>query len=699
MKQLLLCIGASVALSVPSMGQLVLSPAALQASASFNPTTEIPVAIERSNLANAASLNAVKPADGSHILTYRLLGFPRYLAHAENGNVNTTFHYDPTSRRLYLARIADQRDASNNDLGDIVLLLSSSNNGTSWDTTVTLNTPGQNYIYPSIGTYTPQGQATSRIVTAAGIAIGTTRISNLPTGVWFESGPGTAFADVLTPPGSQASNPERTQIGAATSVRTFAIDTDVYAIAGSSLQDVPARPTDPANTLRLGGYGFFMYDFLGGDYVAVDGVPEAWRKSANIDPTATGTYNSALLLDTDDDGTLYAAHTTPAAGTPSDQIGQRLPRVSVSEDLGATWSTFASRALPTSALQQYGTSRGWSGTPRLWFPYQRDGFIVYGSDRFSYFFHVISVIDNNVEALDLVEAAHDNGVWTIRQVAEMNDFPQELFIVDEERTEASNKLELRTLTADTRRFQGVAGWEINVAKTADGQNLVISWIDSRANTPFIRLSPGVTVQQELEAGGTIDRQIDSLPVADLFMAYRPVGGTTWTRSNITNDDNTEYGSVIPRIVPSLTEIPVIMHITLPLANWNTQHPWYPKVQRTNPALYSRVSYLGFTSIAVGNLLQSSVNESTEARGASIERIAPNPSITGSEISWAQVNPGHVTIQVVNVLGAVVKTAVNGMQEAGQHFVNLDVHDMAAGTYSIVLTVNGASISQPLVVVR
>lgn len=698
MKHLLLSIAATFMLAMPTMGQLVLPPAALQAPSSLSLPSEVPMAINRSGIADAATLTSLKPADGSHMLTYRFVGQPRYFPHAENGYTNTTFHYDPGNRRLYLTRVADQRDANNNDLGDVVLLLSSSNGGTSWDTTVTLNTPGQNYIFPSVGTYTAGG-TTSKVLTAAGVAIGTNRISSLPTGVWFESGPGTAFSDVLTPPGTQSSNPERTHIGSAVSVRAFAVDSDVYAIAGSTLQDVPTTPTGPTSSLKLGGYGFILYDFLGGDYVTVDGVPEAWRKTANIDPTANGTYNSALLIDADADGNLYAAHTTPPAGTPQDQIGQRLPRVSMSGDLGATWSSFASRSLSTAMLQQYANSRGWSGTPRLWFPYQRDGFIVYGKERFSYFFHVISILDNNVEALDLVEAAHDNGVWTIRQVAEMNDFPQELFTINTDIIESSTALPLQTFVSDQRRFQGLVGWEINVARTADGENLIVSWIDSRANTPFLRVTPGFTVQQTLETGGTMDRQIDSLPVADLFMATRRVNGSTWTTVNVTNDDNCEYGSVIPRVVPSLSEIPVIMHITLPLANWNQQHPWFRKAQATPPAVYSRVSYLGFTFIATANILNSSVDEADRHEHGSITKIAPNPTMHGSEISWTQVSPGYASVSVVNTLGAVVKSVVNGMYDAGQYGVNIDTHDMASGTYNVVLTVNGTSVSTPLVVVR
>lgn len=703
MKRLLQLVSIALAIvftASPAGAQLVLPPASGLDIPTMAPSSITPLSVDHDALNQFLSSTGGKLGDRTQMLTYRLLSFPRYTPHIENGRTNTTFHYDPVRRRLYMPRIEDIRNASGSLISDAVLLLSSSIDSTNWDTTRVLFSPGTSYIYAAVSTSTLPGKNTNIVVSASAVVPGGTT-PNLPSQVWYSNGTDESFSDVLVTPGDPASNPERTQIAGPMSTVAFNNGESAYAIVASALQDIPNRPTDPPSPTKPGAYGFKMFDFLAGDYVKLPEVPDVFRRS-EFAQSPEGTYNSPIYIDSDPSGLLYAAHTTPRVGATNEDITNRLPQVSLSDDMGATWSSFASRSLSISALQQYATSRGWTGSPRMWVPYFRQGFMVHGEEHFSFVFVAMSVVDagggGNVEALDLVEAVYKDNVWTIRQVAEINDFPQELMVLLIDETRTRRVATYSTLQTTAGRLTGIVGWEIDMAKTADGRHLLVKWVDSKPNTS-VRISPPVVIQQFM--GNDLpsqDRQIDSLPSADIFIATRPIDGATWRTINVTNDDATEFGTVMPKVVPSLNAIPLLVHIALP-TRFFADTALGSIVSRSNMVLYSRAVNAGITSIARADLSAVSVQESTQATSASIERIAPNPSITGSEISWAQVNPGHVTIQVVNVLGAVVKTAVNGMQEAGQHFVNLDVHDMAAGTYSIVLTVNGASISQPLVVVR
>jgi hypothetical protein len=87
---------------------------------------------------------------------------------------------------------------------------------------------------------------------------------------------------------------------------------------------------------------------------------------------------------------------------------------------------------------------------------------------------------------------------------------------------------------------------------------------------------------------------------------------------------------------------------------------------------------------------------------------PNPfshsSHSMTSISYAVAAAGDVRVQIYDTRGALLRTLVNGSQEAGTHVVNWDGRDdagrvAASGSYRYVLTMDGRTVSRSMVVVK
>jgi len=65
---------------------------------------------------------------------------------------------------------------------------------------------------------------------------------------------------------------------------------------------------------------------------------------------------------------------------------------------------------------------------------------------------------------------------------------------------------------------------------------------------------------------------------------------------------------------------------------------------------------------------------------------PNPFNAQTTITYQIPKTGHVTLNIYDVLGKHVKTLVNGVQQAKEHRVNFDAHDLTSGIYFYTLTV-------------
>jgi hypothetical protein len=685
--KLLLLLGTLVSLAfVSTQAQRVLVGQEFQRYTNGNALPQQSLKVMPESVAlTAADIVAPKPYDRQQALTYTFLDVVRFSPVYETINDKSVFAYDPVGRGLYFARtydvFQDNPNGTRSRIGGRLAYLKSTNGGMRWDTVVASEIPGRFFVYTDIGAITA-GSGLNIAMTGLSVNVSDSRFST--SYYYFDDG-GAPFSEVFMPPG--VNNQENQTFFASGQLLNFLIDGSPYAYIAGRL----GQPG--GSTATLGSYGHWLYSFDNQDFEASREIPDQWRKSAWYPTTATGFYHSSLLIDTDAEGNMYAANTTPLAG---EELATRSPRVSVSNDLGSTWSSFADRSLPATALQQYATARQVDRAV-IYDPYTRDGFTVYGDNQFSYIYRIALVnASNQIVALDLVEAAFSNNSWTLRTIAELNSSGNYHLEYNSTLSEQRGSPAFEIQLPNQRQ-----GHEINVAKTADGRHIVALWVDVVPGVPATRVVPPYTAAiLNRDTDQYDDVTIDSVNRVDIYGAFRDLSTGGWVVANVSNSNDFEFGIRIPKIVPSVSNIPLIAYRAFPRENINTQYPLHGALNAMPMPIYQRVAApTGAASYASVNLLTSSVSESTQPTNASIERIVPNPSITGSEITWAQVHAGHVSIKVVNVLGSVVKSVVNAVQDAGQHAVTIDTHDMSAGTYSIVLTVNGSSVTSPLVIVR
>ena len=94
----------------------------------------------------------------------------------------------------------------------------------------------------------------------------------------------------------------------------------------------------------------------------------------------------------------------------------------------------------------------------------------------------------------------------------------------------------------------------------------------------------------------------------------------------------------------------------------------------------------------------SVNEDI-VNGTTVGRIAPNPSTGAAHLDLMVSNPAAVVVRIVNSVGSTVATMNVGELAAGMHRLALDASVFAAGTYTVITTVNGLAATQSFVVVK
>lgn len=88
-------------------------------------------------------------------------------------------------------------------------------------------------------------------------------------------------------------------------------------------------------------------------------------------------------------------------------------------------------------------------------------------------------------------------------------------------------------------------------------------------------------------------------------------------------------------------------------------------------------------------------------GYSLSEPAPNPTSGNLNINYAVKTEQTVYVHLVNTMGQTVATLHNGTAHAGnnQLVVNLEKYNIPAGTYSLILSGNGVTLSRRVVVIR
>lgn len=421
-----------------------------------------------------------------------------------------------------------------------------------------------------------------------------------------------------------------------------------------------------------------------------------WKTSDNL----KATYNASIYIDADENGTLYMAVDNIFA----DDLNKRVLGISKSTDNGQTWSEF--EKFPQAVLDNYLTQEGIEGVVEV-YPYFAggNGFAVTGVDEYTYLMAGLKIISNSAELYSgrFVELYKKNGEWKIRDVAPNTaDKWTPPYVIQDTSAAGSTTFE--------DGFQkNIRGYEIQLAKTADGQSLLMKYIDNRND--IVGLNQPFTL-----CGGNV--QVDSMLTTDVWVTYRDIANDNgWsTPANITDDIWMNRSTWIPSIIPSLTQVPIVEQMSIEFKNPNyprvvNKYPYFVQNYVIDQGIPNIMLCATFDATKGENIRNSALQIPKGANGVgSVEDqinteinsfvIYPNPVSNTASLSYDIANPSYVKIEVFNAMGELVKTVRNySLATPGISGMDFDVNNLSAGVYYVTMTANGKKLTKMMNVVR
>ncbi len=649
--------------------------------------------VERFDLARnlneppAATILATgKSVEGTQALTYTNMYRTDFYPSWEILNENKVFWYDPKTNATLLLRSNRVFDNSGFLTGGQLRAYITTDNGANWSETELFNEAGRFLGFPNMGLVNPENSGTS--VANLNWILFCSNYQKSGTD-WNRNGQYGIFA-----PSSGVFTYEMP----APEIAPPDMDWSIYGDMLSVNEPVPAiyhvsrlnKAVDNGPT-QYGVYGMWGYDFIADDFTN-NGVPTAWDNSqfqTPNPPNLNSTLNSSPKFGADKDGKLYMAVNNIFVSEPD----ARVPAVSTSIDQGVTWSAFS--RMPANLLESYRTTQGW-GSVVAFRPYDQDGFVVTGPDQFSYFYRLADYGSDgqSLTSVHLVEARYDDGTWTLTKVADINGIPLEFIRQDSLSEQISEYAWVVAYSA------GSLGNEVEVAITADGQNLLLKWMDE--NPAFIDSGFVQPIVYQNQSGSWIQDQITSMTATDVYYSYRAVNSSSWsTPVNLTNDRTYDHGTRIPPVIESLESVPLVTLKTITKSEYNQQYPYLPALnQLPDMVLDAHVDYR--TPPAVRTSFFNAINPSSVQETSypfHVNAITPNPAQDDAELSFTMDHAGLVSVDVYSVTGELITHAFDGMLDAGMHGRIVNTSSLATGSYYVTLTIDGKRLSKTLAVVR
>ncbi len=443
----------------------------------------------------------------------------------------------------------------------------------------------------------------------------------------------------------------------------------------------------PDESAQYGQYGAFVYAASTED--AQSSIPTTWNNSQfRAAPDTRRSFNGPMYCDADASGACYAA----VNSIFTDDETSRVIGVSKSTDLGKTWSDFAK--MPATLYADYATSRSMKTAQPIQ-AYQQDAFIVTDENRYSYFLRVALFDDADaLQAIDIVEAENVNGSWTMRPVASLADVPT-VFVSNDSVNSANGYSTLKAY-----RILNPLGNEIEVARTADGNSLVVKWIDYNTDMAPSILSPAQTVMDQDQTTGEIsEATVDSVFNTDIFITTRQLSSSDWNdRINVTNDKVYDIGTHMPRTVPSLSAVPLISSRAVDKSKW-TGTSEASGLYKKQQAEYMQRIYNLWSNVYYGIVVVSSVEDEATYTNSSVQVSAPTPNPANNEVElgYTTTAPGTVTASISNILGEKVATVFTSTVDAGVHAFTFNTSNLPTGSYYLTVSINGVSQTKPVIV--
>ena len=470
----------------------------------------------------------------------------------------------------------------------------------------------------------------------------------------------------------------------------------------ASFDDPDAQYTYHAGSLIpqtgavAGSYGIGGFE-MSNDYwdVGISKIPPQWIPSKfRQDADLTRTYNGPMSIDVDPQGNVYAALNNFFIS----DINNRVPGVSVSTDNGKTWSEF--QTMPVTVLNNYITAYGGNPTGQRValpgsIPYQQDAFVVTGVDEFSYIYRLYIWKDGvDMPELHIVEAYKKAGNWGIRKIADFKGIPAQIFLWSD-----ATATDYREVYDDAE-----LGNEIQVARTASGDAIVVKWLDYNTDITPVTINPEVHVWLTgvNSTGETVwarDTIREMLPT-DVFSSYRNLTDNSWhVPLNITNDAVYYKTTHIPPVVPDLENIPIIMSRTIKFNYQATalaaRRNNYPEAVQQMFIDYPQDIVYGKYNAKTG----ADVKNPELSYSFTLDNAFPNPANGLVEIPFSLDIPANVKIELFDAMGRQIDVIYQGAVDAGIHGVNYNTSNVSSGVYYYKMTVAEKSLTKMLSVVK
>ncbi len=481
------------------------------------------------------------------------------------------------------------------------------------------------------------------------------------------------------------------------------------------------KTDDFGNVLsQFGTYGFGRTDVYLNDYYSE--IPSKWKyDNFYVQPGNLGsTFNEDMQMDSDKDGNLYACFNNILANAETSKYMERLPMVVKSTNKGETWSDYDKVPFATikAFLAEWGGGTEVKNSSFVTIPYVRTysqaAFAVTGNDSYSYFYRLNVVKAADTIEIMLVEAMKKAGQpWKIVPISWIN---QPIYGI---RDTLGNPLQPADIFEYTPKEN-----EIEVAKTADGQNLIVKWLDfAVANNNYKRLNFDAPAYRPTALGYNIGTRLDSIETTDIFVAHRAMSDDKWSDPiNVTNDKWFNKITYMPPVVKDLSNIPIFEYIARSFKSAGYIEPNKNLVRANAPYNYPyQLQNIIFERNVTQNIIfgvfdinnptpitnptlmpdkgdYSSVEEFINPE-FSINGISPNPAENNVEFAFTLKAYANVSIEIYNAMGQKVKSVYNGVLTEGVYGQSTNVSDLAVGTYYVAITVNGKRTAQVLNVVR
>ncbi|MBI2794493.1 MAG: hypothetical protein HYX66_07580 [Ignavibacteria bacterium] len=635
--------------------------------------------------ANTPFLSVKEDLPSVQALTYKFQFWSTFGAYFEYFNDQSAFIYEPRTDKVFLLKPEPISDpTSGNITGGKLILMMSGNRGVNFSPgTEIASRAGTVFLLPSLSVSNPGNQITDPSQ-LNWFAYASKYVFDASTQNFNRSGQLAIYPSSGTPLQFDMDDVE----GAPGSFLWTTGDLTGY--SGDNSTAYMAGVLDPTNSSsQYGTYGTWSFDYLSESF-PISTTPSAWDNSQfAAAPSTTQTFNAKPQIGVDSEGRVYVVVNNIFADDPN----VRAPAVSISENQGVDWTAFD--RMPVSAYNAYRSQYGWDNI-NVYGPYHLDALATTGVGKFSYFFRVYQTdpSDQNIILnIDLVEASFDNGVWTLSRVAELKGTTPPVF---QRGQNSPNNVWLSEYLVNPQ------GNEIDASITANGQNILLKWIDINP-ARVAQFTPPLTVYFN-QSGSYATFELDSLAATDVYVSYRSLSSSNWsTPVNISDDDNYDHGTKIPGIIPDLENVPFLTNKTILKSEVNSQYQWYSVIQSMpNLFLSANVDVRtpnGINTTVLDVLNVNSVEPDDINAEFRISDIKPNPTSESAEVSFSMDKPGNVSIDVLSVTGTTVKKVYNGFLSSGPHFMNVQTADLASGSYYVVLNVDGAQTAHQLSVLK